>query len=71
MTDLTPPPTRPLDHALVYCKDCEDNRCGVIENGYKARCKICDGYNTGPVDMRRAWVVVEARHKASKNGKAV
>lgn len=59
-----------LDHAVVYCHDCGDNMLGIIVNGAKAKCAKCEGYHTGPVDMRRAWVVIAAREKRARERRA-
>lgn len=67
-------PSKPeLDHALVYCSDCPENRLGIIRNGKRAECAVCHGYHTGPADNRRMFETIRRRGEAERrrNGKAV
>jgi len=65
MIDLQPPP-KPLDHALIYCLDCAENKLGVIVYGYKAKCKVCGGYRTAGPKMARAYVTIQRRYEQEK-----
>lgn len=58
-------PYNPIDHALRYCRNCQDNTCCRSVDGDPWRCKKCESTLTDPPRHLLTYHELQAREKAA------